>query len=110
MEPRQNTLPFLGASQNHAIAYIIGVKLRNKREAFEISPASKEKSLAAFGGLQSIDAGIEPERLGSARKCYGVTHHYSTWSLQPRMIEFPDSAFKSPREIRLGLDGHMLVV
>jgi hypothetical protein len=35
---------FLGASQNHEIAYRIGVQLRNTREAVEISTSSKKKS------------------------------------------------------------------
>jgi hypothetical protein len=63
MEPQKKTLPFLGASQNDEIAYRIGVKLQNRRESFEISASPKKKSRAAFGGLQLIDARVEPERL-----------------------------------------------
>ena len=70
MEPQKKTLPFLRASQNHEIAYRIGVKLQNRRELFKISASPKKKSLAAFGGLQLMDARVEPERLRSARKCY----------------------------------------
>ena len=58
----------LGASQNHEIAYHIDVELRDKRAAFVISAYSKKKSLAAFGGLPSIGARVEPERLRSAKK------------------------------------------
>jgi len=70
MEPQKKTLPFLRASQNHEIAYRIGVKLQNRRELFKISASPKKKSLAASGGLLLIDARVEPERLRSARKRY----------------------------------------
>jgi hypothetical protein len=61
---------FLGASQNHEIAYHIDVKLRDKRAAFVISAYSKKKSLAALVLGQSIGARVQPERLRLARKCY----------------------------------------